>query len=170
MTRGMVLAAALAAASCNSTSRQKVEFAHLEFDMPGDWQHQDQSFKGVATTTWMPEDNVDAKESLVVIRTELVPALGQTSEAQLAALLEHAQQFAGARVSPVVAAKTASGFVGARAEVDYVPPGLTERYHRIHVMLVDDGALLHVLYTAKRPDPQLTALNTVLATIREGGG
>lgn len=170
MSRSLGLAIALVSASCSSTSRQKVEFARLQFEMPAEWQHHDETFKGVATTMWTPEDNADAKESLIVIRTEMVSTLEHTSEAQLAALLENAQESTGARVSPVVAVTTASGFTGARAEADYVPPGLSERYHRVHIILVDGGSLLHVLYTAKRPDPQLSALNTVLATIREGGG
>ena len=157
------------AISCSSMakSRQRFEFAQLTFEMPGDWQHSDRVFKGVATTIWMPEEN-DHKESISVIRSELAPAMEHASPSQLADLLAHAESFADAKVSPPQAVMTASGFSGARVEVDYVPQGQREHYRRVHVVLLDHASIIHVLYTAKQADPQLTALNTVLGTIREG--
>jgi hypothetical protein len=170
--RIVALAAIALAASCGSMakSRQNVDFVNLRFDMPGGWSHADHVFKGVATSIWTPEDNETSKESITVIRTELAPVMEHASEAQLLALLEGAQKFRGAKVGAAAATTTASGFRGARVEVDYVPPGLRDKYHRVHVVLVDGRSLVHVMYTAKIPDPQLTALNTVLGTIRQGEG
>jgi hypothetical protein len=170
MSRLPWIAAVALAGSCGSmsSSRQHVEFARLSFDVPGDWHHSDNIFKGVSTSVWTPEAN-DDKESITVIRSEIAPALEHASESQLASLLQRAQNFAAARVSTAVATTTPSGFSGARVEVDYVPPGLHERYHRVHVVLLDGASVIHVMYTAKHADPKFTALNTVLGTIREEG-
>jgi hypothetical protein len=75
------------------------------------------------------------------------------------------------RASKATPLKTARGLSGARIDVDFVPAGLTERYHRVHVVLADaDGALVHVLYTAKKPDGDLKALSIVLDTIHHEEG
>ena len=49
---------------------------------------------------------------------------------------------------------------------------MTERYHRVHIVLADEthGALVHVLYTARTPDRDLTALSIVIDTISHEEG
>lgn len=160
----------IALVACSSVrSKQHVDFARLSFDVPGDWTHHDKVFKGVATTIWTPDSNAN-HESLTIIRSEIAPATTRANEAQLGELLRRAQSFAGTRVSSPVATTTPSGFRGSRLEVDYVPPGQHERYHRVHVVLVDGSSLVHIMYTARSADPQLDALGLVLGSIREGEG
>lgn len=162
-----VALAALAAASCSVGSKQHVTFAHLSFDVPGGWEHKDQSFKGVATTIWTPDSN-DDRESLTIVRSEIASATTHANEAQLGDLLRRAEGFSDAQVTAAKATTAASGLAGARVELDYVPPGQHERYHRVHVVLVDGSSLVHVIYTAKQADPRLSALDLVLGSIREG--
>lgn len=49
-------------------------------------------------------------------------------------------------------------------------PGLSAHYHRVHVVLVDGAALVHVLYTARTPESGHLVLHEVLDTIQEGEG
>jgi len=53
-------------------------------------------------------------------------------------------------------------------DVDFRPATATSTYRRTHVVLVegDGDELVHVLYTAQRPDPARVALEGVLDTIR----
>lgn len=167
--RAAIFVAAIAlASSCSVKSKQHVEWAHLEFDVPGDWTHHEKIFKGVATSVWTPFEGNDGKESLTIIRTELVPNTAHATEAQIADLLRRAQNF-GKATTPI-AVNLPSGLSGARVEVDYVPPGLHDKYRRIHVVLIDGASLVHVMYTAKTIDAQFTTLNFVLGSLREGEG
>jgi hypothetical protein len=166
--RRLALLAGLAA--CGGSSNQRISFAHLTFEVPDGWGHKDTSRRGVATTVWTPDEN-DRKESITVIRTDEVPVAAQAGDAVLGQYLEDAQKgLPDARVAPVTTVHTRLGLMGVRTEVDYVPPGLRDRYHRVHVVLVDGRSLVHVIYTARTGDPGHEALNGVLATIREGEG
>jgi hypothetical protein len=175
MTRAKLLAlAALSAlAACSGTStRQSVKFSRLSFEMPEDWSHKDTLLRGSATSVWTPDDNV-RKESVTVIRTIFAPAVAQAGSPALDSILANAESsLPGAKAMPVAPFLTRSGLPGARIDVEYVPPGQRERYHRVHVVLVDHerSSLIHVLYTARTPDAELSVLDTVLATIREGEG
>lgn len=166
-----VMIALVALAACGrGSSRQRVDFAHLTFEVPSDWSHHDASLRGVKSSVWTPQDNA-RKESLMVIRSELAPMTAHADLSVLTQLVEGAQAaLVDAHVSQPVTVKTQSGLTGVRIDVSYLPPGQHERYHRVHVVLVDRASLVHVLYTAKSPDPQLLALNSVLGTIREGEG
>ncbi|HEY1556549.1 MAG TPA: hypothetical protein VGF94_17055 [Kofleriaceae bacterium] len=145
-------------------------FAHLAFDVPGDWSHYDTNHRGVSTEVWSPSGN-DEKESLTVIRTELAPVTAQGDASTLSTLLAQAQAgLPESRVSARSSVSTKMGFSGARVDLDYLPNGLKDRYHRIHVVLVDGKSLVHVLYTAKTPDANLNAFNLLLASIHEGEG
>lgn len=169
MKRAALVLVALVACG-RSSSRQRVDFAHLTFELPGDWGHHDASRRGVVTGVWTPKDN-ERKESVTVIRSELAPVTAHGDPAALSQLIEGAQAaLVDAQVSKPIAVKTQSGLSGVRIDVSYLPPGARERYHRVHVVLVDGSSLIHVLYTAKSPDPQLTALDSVLGTIRDGEG
>jgi hypothetical protein len=166
---GIALAACLIA--CNGSSeRQDVAFAHLRFEVPGGWNHADTSRRNVATTVWTPEEN-GRKESITVIRTEEVPAMAHAGEATVGQYLANAVAgLPDARVVQPRMVHTKLGLSGVSTDVDFIPPGLHERYHRVHVVLVDGDSLVHVIYTARSADPSLDALSGVLATIREGEG
>jgi hypothetical protein len=155
-------------AACSGSSGQKVSFAHLVFEVPTGWDHKDTSRRDVATTVWTPDDN-DRKESITVIRTDEVPVVANAGEATLRQYLANAQAgLPGARVTPVKAVHTKLGLSGVSTTVDYVPPGMRDHYHRVHVVLVDGTSLVHVIYTARTADPSHEALNGVLSTIHEG--
>lgn len=165
---GVALVAVLGA--CSGSGSQQISFAHLMFQVPSCWDHHDDSRGGVATTVWTPSDN-DRKESITVIRTDEVPVTAQASEGTLGQYLASAQaSLPGARVGYVKPVHTKLGLSGVTTDVDYVPPGLRDHYHRVHVVLVDGSSLVHVIYTARKADPDLEALNGVLATIHEGQG
>ena len=169
MKAALVLILALAACG-RGASRQRVEFANLTFELPGNWVHQDTSRRGLATTVWTPDDNADRKESISVIRTELAPAVAQAGVPAIDRLLESAQvSLPDARMLGRSQVKTASGLTGTRIDISFVPPGLHERYRRVHVVLVDGASLVHVLYTARSPEDDLSTFNLVLGSIREQG-
>ncbi|MGE0550197.1 MAG: hypothetical protein AB7O24_10100 [Kofleriaceae bacterium] len=163
---GVVL---LVGASCNSSPTiegQSVELASLAFEVPVGWQRQDTKQRGVTTSMWVPEDNT-SKESITVIRTDHASAIANGGYGGLEKTLRRAQAaLPDARISASRSLTTSRGLAGARIEVDYVPPGLTERYQRVHVVLVDGSTLVHVLYTTKSATAQQAALGLVLDTIR----
>ena len=165
---GLVL---LAFTACSRPpGQQQIDFAHLSFELPGEWSHHEASRRGVSSTICTPHDN-SRKESLAVIRSELAQLTANAGPATLSRLLESAQAaLPGARVSQVTPIRTRTGLSGARIEAEYIPPGQAERYYRVHVVLVDGNSLVHVLYTARSADPDLTALNAVLSTIRHEEG
>jgi hypothetical protein len=162
---------AVVAASCSSSSStQHISFARLSFDLPTEWQKIDTSRRDVATATWAPEDNASA-ESIVVIRTELAPTLSHADPATFASLLEEAQaSLDEVHATPARPVRTAHGLSGMRIDLDYEPTGLYVPYHRVHVALIDGSSVIHVLYTAREPDPKLAVLEAVLASIHEGEG
>lgn len=151
--------------ACNSASnnRQHVRFASLAFDVPGDWRHIDTTRRGIVTSIWSPQDN-DGKESVTVIRTDLAPSAARAGAPTLERLLESANAL-DAQHTDATSVTTQNGLAGARIETDYVPPGMERSYHRVHVVLVDGHALVHVMYTAARADRSMEALNMVLTSI-----
>jgi hypothetical protein len=164
--RMLLAATALAAAiSCGSSASQHVQVAHLGFSMPSDWHNVDSNQRGLVTSVWTPDEN-DHKESVTVIRTERSPDVAKAGQEAIETLLTSAQ-YPGSKVAATTTIKTKQGMSGVQIEVDYVPPGLKHSYHRVHVVLVDGSSLVHVLYTALVPDPNLDTVNQVLASIRE---
>jgi hypothetical protein len=173
VTRRTLIATAFVASAlaigCSGPSNQHVRLGSLGFDVPGGWHNVDEVRRGVVTSVWTPDGN-DRKESVTVIRTELAPNVANASAGLVAQLAEQAQRsLTDARITQAVALSTAGGLSGVRIEVDYVPPGLHERYHRVHIVLVDKRTLVHVLYTAHEPDAHSEAFNLVLRSIREEG-
>ena len=151
-------------------AHDQAQLASLRFDVPAEWRRSDWHHRGLATSQWVPQDN-DRKESIAIIRSERSPSTANAGTETLEQLLAAAQRALRAvRASKTTPLKTARGLSGARIDVDFVPAGLTERYHRVHVVLSADGALVHVLYTAKKPDRDLKALSIVLDTIHHEEG
>lgn len=171
--RASNLIAFAALIACSSTSsRQHASFAKLSFDMPEDWAPRESTRRGTATSVWTPADN-DRHESLTVIRSQLASVVAQAGSPTLDNLVASVDGgLPGATVARAVPLFTTSGLAGVRTEIDYVPPGQRERYHRVHVVLVDreKASLVNLIYTAKAPAENLEALNLVLATLREGEG
>jgi hypothetical protein len=122
---------------------------------------------GAQSSEWTPEEN-DRKESLLVIRSETASLPPNADASTLAKLLDDVPKgFGKAAFSKPSPVTTRSGLVGARVEGDYLPPGATVRYHRVHVVLVEkSGAVVHVLYTARRPDTSLATMALIIDTIR----
>jgi hypothetical protein len=52
---------------------------------------------------------------------------------------------------------------------DFVPAGLHASYHRVHAVVMDGDALIHVLYTARTPDPNLTVFRQIVDSIHQEG-
>jgi hypothetical protein len=161
-----VLAALAACGSDETLPREQARLASLAFDVPADWTRSDSSRRGVATAEWQPADN-DRKEAITVIRTKLSPAVAKAGANALDAYLVASQRaLPDARTSRPQPVVTPRGLAGRRIDVDFIPSGQQDRYRRVHVVLTDGDALVHVLYTAKHLDPALTALDLVLSNLR----
>ena len=156
---------------CTGAGNQHAELGTLSFDVPADWQHADSSTRGVRSSIWTPPpDENGRKESVTVIYTERSSAVAGAGQGTVAQLLIAAQASLHGRLSNPASLTTRHGFAGARVDVDFVPPGLHETYHRVHAAFVDGNGLVHVIYTAKQPDRALAAFDEVLATMRRGEG
>jgi hypothetical protein len=175
-----------AACGPSSPTYEHVQVASLRFDVPAEWKQADRQApepptepwkkvtwhrRGVVTAQWMPEAN-DRKESITVIRSARSAAVAGADASTLASLVATAQRsLANVHASAVIPIRTVHGLVGAQVEVDFVPPGQTGRYHRVHVVLAGDHAtLIHILYTARDPQPDLATLNRVLETLTDEEG
>jgi hypothetical protein len=164
----LLLVAALAACGTPATTSQPAQLGAIGFDVPVGWHRTDTVRPGMVVAVWTPDDN-ERKETVTVIRTELSPVVAGGGHGRLVQLLEQAQtSLPEATRSEVRPISTGRGLVGARIEVDYVPPGLHDHYHRVHAVVVDGASLVHVLYTALRPDADLDAFHIVLNTLHHG--
>jgi len=154
------------AAGCGGSS-DRAELGSLSFEAPPSWQRTDAHAPGSATAVFAPVGNA-RKETITIIRTEVGPIATHYSTATLTQLLAGAQTgLPAGRTAPITRVTTDSGLEGLQVVVDYLPPGLHQPYRRIHAVLADGTALVHVLYTALAPDPDLGAFHQVLATLRE---
>ena len=156
-------------ASCSSPelARQHVQVSTLSFDVPAGWTRVDTNRSGLRTSIWSPPIN-DRSETITVVRSELAPATAAGGVESIKRLLTSANGFPSVERSSPELITTQQGMHGARIELDYVPSGRQRSYHRVHVVLVDQDALVHVLYTALQPDEDLEVLDLVLATIHRG--
>lgn len=168
----LLAAACLGLSACNDTtvSSQHAEVGSLRFDVPTGWKPSTMTEHGLLTGVWTPSPTANArKESIAIMRTERSPLVATAGASALEPLLTRAQKaLPDAKLSPIVPVKTRHGLRGFRIDVDYVPAGSHEHYHRVHVVLLDGKALVHVLYTARDPDARRAVLDEVLDTIREG--
>lgn len=167
MTRAMVALLALATSACGGSSGNTAEVGSVAFEIPGDWNPTDTHGRGTDTAVFDPANNT-RKESITVIRSELGPIATKYTPALLAQLLAGAQTSLGqVKTSPIARISTPGGLDGVRIEVDFVPPGRTQHYHRVHAVLADGSALVHVFYTAASPDVELRTFQKVLDTLHE---
>jgi len=165
----------LGLASCDGSDSsgietQDVRLGPIAFEVPAEWQRTNTEASGAASAMWTPAaGGNERKESVTVIRSPLRRSREQLVQGDLATLLAGAQgSLNGARVSQVTQISTRRGLTGARIDVSFQPEGIAKRYRRVHVVLVnaETSRLVHVLYTAATPDEDLTALHTVLESLR----
>jgi hypothetical protein len=157
----------LVACGSSEPSYEHATLGSLHFDVLSEWIRVDWNRRGVEQSEWRPDDN-DRKEAITVIRTLRSPAVAKADVATLKQLLEVSQRSLRAlRASKATSIATPHALAGARIDFDFMPSNLADRYHRVHVVLADKGgALVHVMYTARTPDPELRALSIVLDTLR----
>jgi hypothetical protein len=170
--RAIVLA--LVAAGCSTSSPPSTtsteRLADLRYVAATGWTHHDAREADRMVSRWTPTENPN-KESISIIRTPIRAAVKGADPAKLEALLAQAQT---SLPSPAVRAPTAGrtkrDLLDVEIAADFVPRGLTESYHRVHAMIVDGDVLIHVLYTARTPDPDLTVFRQVVDSIHRGEG
>jgi hypothetical protein len=161
----------LVLAACNeeasSRETQAVKLGHLDFEIPSDWRTFEQPPAGQLSGAWTPPSN-DRKESIVVARSEVdLSLVSDGSTARLEQMLRQADAaLPHARATPPLPVTTEQGLHGLRLSVDFVPPGSKDVYHRVHVVLRDKDALIHVIYTALSPEPANEPLEILLSTLR----
>lgn len=161
MIRATVLLIALVAA-CSGTEppHQHATLGALGYDIPDGWQRTDQ---GPRAAMWTPSDN-ERKESVVVIRGDLDAEVARRGPAAFAELLVAAQgSLPRAHVGAPEAVTTKAGLHGYRVAVEFSPFGGDQpRYSRVHTILIDGATLVHVIYTARTPDLDPSALEMVI--------
>ncbi|MCW5803058.1 MAG: hypothetical protein KIT31_11785 [Deltaproteobacteria bacterium] len=155
MRAAIILAfALLTGCAGREPAAQRVSFGPLDVALPADWAVSKQTDNKV---TWAPPDNA-RKESLSLTRTAPREALAKAGPAAIERFLVDAQKsLPGASFGLPTHFTTPSGMMGVRIEGDFLPSDGSQRYRRVHAVLVDgvgDGALLHAVYTAAEPDSQ----------------
>ena len=165
--RSIVLVAMISACASSSVETQAAKLGNLAYDAPADWHHTDTHEPRSTTATWVPTDNNERKESLIVIRSQLDPALAKAGAPEVERLLAAAQR----ELPQLSLSKTTTQFVtdhgltAMRLEADFVPVGQKSKYHRTHIALIDGATLIHLIYTSPDPDPEQRALISVLQSI-----
>ena len=167
MKYSLLLAFVLGCSPTNTSITDQI-LGDLRYDAPPDstWDHQDTKEIGRQISRWMPIENGN-KESISIIRTTIDGRLKDASPAQLETVLAEAQRSlpAPSVLAPTMT-KTKQGLQEVEVVADFVPSGLKSSYHRVHAMIVDGDVLIHVLYTARTPDPTLAMFRQVVDTIR----
>ncbi|MBL0220086.1 MAG: hypothetical protein IPQ07_40240 [Myxococcales bacterium] len=164
---GLGLALALGgcgASTATTIASEPARLGNVGFEVPAGWQRADYQQPGERIAIWTPADNA-RKESITVIESRAVGA--RLDDARLKKLLSGAQQaLHGARTSQVSAVATEVGLAGYQIEVEFTPSAAMPNYRRTHVVLrTEPGGLVHVIYTARTPDPEREVLETVLSTV-----
>ena len=152
-----LLSVLVLATSCASSS-PAVEHARIDrvdYFVPSGWLSRDLG-TGTSRTPiveWTPPDNGLAKESVTVTRSAPLEALTKAGPDYVERLLEQAQRtLPRGKFGKPIRFTTKNGFVGVRVEGDFIPPGRTTAYHRIHAVVIDQSSLIHVMYTAAVAD------------------
>jgi hypothetical protein len=168
------LALVVLVAACGSTSSlvesQPAKLGDLRFEAPEEWAHHEVHEGSRLISRWMPNDNPD-KVVISVIRTELRVDHRDAKPEEIETMLADAQRsLPHARIGATREVHTASGLSGFEVESDFVPTGERATYHRIHAVLLDGPATIHVLYTSRASDAERPALGLVLGSIHREEG
>jgi hypothetical protein len=149
---------------------QPAQVGDLRFEAPDDWLHSEAREGSRNVARWTPKGNPD-KVVISVFRTELRADHGQAGPAEIEHMLAEAQRaLPHGDIGASHEYHTARGLAGFQVESDFVPAGLHARYHRVHTVLVDGPALIHVLYTARSRDAEQPAYRLVLDSIHREEG
>ena len=157
-------------AGCSSVREgNPTTFEDLSLWVPYGWQAREvPSPVARHAMEWTPSDN-EAKESLTLLRTEPRAAFAQHGATAIAPYLAQAQaQLPRASFAAPQPFASQHGLRGVRIEGQFVPPGQTVPYRRLHAIVPVDDHLLHVIYTAREPDRE--AFDLVLDTLQKRGG
>lgn len=170
--KAFLLAIMLAACSASSPSLPEAtqKLADLRYAPPEDWIHHDVKEISRTVSRWVPKEN-SSKETISIFRTPIRDRAKIASLAQLEALLSQAQ---GELPSPAVGqptmGRTKQNLQLLEVTADFVPTGLKVSYHRVHAMIFNGDVLVHVLYTARTPDPDLKMFRQIVDTIHRAEG
>ena len=163
-------------AACATTDKLETQPAKLggfAYDAPAEWKHVDSHAPRSVTSTWTPIGDNERKESLVVIRSQIDPALakgGVDAVEKLLVAAQHELPKLTLSKSGVTKLVTGQGLAGLRIDSEFVPSGLGIEYHRTHLALLDGKTLIHLIYTSRDPDVGEQALVAVLQSIHRGEG
>jgi hypothetical protein len=154
----VVVALAMLSSCTGSDADEELEVANiggLQYAVPAGWKSQDQSEHQNKIIVWRPSDN-PRKESIALIRSKELPALVKGDFGHIEQFLAEAQKSSSdGTFTAVTRFKTNRGLVGARTEGDLVPDAASHTtYRRMHAVLIDGTSLVHVLYTARNPNPK----------------
>lgn len=149
--------------SAPDVSWQSIE--GLQYAVPVGWAVRDQSEQTRKILVWTPDENGN-KESVTVIRTQPLVNLTKVGLPRMRGLLAAASKgLSKGSFSEPTQVQTSRGFVGMRVDGQFVPPGTSSPYRRIHVVMLDGTSLVHVLYTSRNLSADPEALRVVLETL-----
>jgi hypothetical protein len=166
----MRLVLLLTVAACSGADQapdgQHARTGGVGYEAPLGWKQDNTQTHTSVTSTWTPENN-SAKESVSVVWAAVVPV--PTDPDQLGQLLVRAEQgLLEATVSKPVAITSARGLKGFQIESEFTAS--SQRYHRVHAVLLDGTALVHVFYVAVESDDKLESYRLVLHSVTNEEG
>ncbi len=140
---------------CLGDSEVDLEVAKLgdlEYAIPAGWTSKDLSEHQTKIIVWAPSDN-PRKETVALMRTRDLPTAVKSDFAHLQQfLLDTEKSLPNGRFGSAHRLSTKHGLVGMRVDGEFVPDGTKASYRRIHAVLIDGTALVHILYTARDAD------------------
>lgn len=161
----LVLVAILASCgeSAPAVSWQTVE--GLQYAVPLGWSVRDQSEQTRKILVWTPDDN-DQKESVTIIKTQSLVSTTNGGLPRLQGLLAAASAgLPASSFTKPTKVVTSRGLVGMRVDGQFVPSAIAAPYRRIHVVMLDGRALIHLLFTSKDMTAEPEGLRIVLETL-----
>lgn len=159
------LAIALFSACSSSSEVQAVHVRAVAFELPSGWERTETTESGATSVVWTPPDNA-RKESIAIIYSDENPAVAMSGASTIQRLLALAQTgLPNVRASTPAPITTSHGLSGVSQQLEFVPTGSSAKYYRMHAVLSDGKAMVHVLYTAQTPDASRETFNAVLKSI-----
>jgi len=144
---------------------QTARLGNLALEVPADWKA-NAGVPSVLSATWVPGGENYRKESVTILRSDVDQQFFRRGAKFLEQMLHSAQLgLPRAKLSKATPITTKEGFAGLQIGVEFAPIGVGATYHRVHVVLFDKTGVIHVLYTARDPDPDRAVLEMVLATL-----
>jgi hypothetical protein len=168
VSRLLILCAVAACSGADQAPEgQHVRTGSLSYDAPVGWTATKTQTHTSATSTWTPSENA-GKESVSVVWTAVLPL--PTNPEQISELLVQSEHgLHDAKVSKPIAIKSVAGLNGYQIESDFTAVAGGTR-HRVHAVLLDGNALVHVFYVAAEPDEKLESYRLVLNSVTNGEG